>query len=322
MRAFRRHSIGALVSVAACWTLSIAGQAQVSRAPLPAEPLGATGESIYPVFEGWGPHKDGSTVLLLGYFNRNRSQTIDIPVGPNNRIEPGGPDYGQPTHFETGQQHGLFAIQVPKDFGTKRLTWTLTVNGQTTAVSFWLNPPYWLDFFKNAATGNEPPVIRFAADGPTTTGPPLGIAQSLSGMTGQPVTLRLWASDVPAARPGAGDELAEIRGRGNPLADPFAVIGDQTFGGLGRDTRARGPKPDITVSWKVHRGAGAVTIGQPRIPLVTKKDPKVFLQAATTATFKIPGEYVLRAQVNDESGDDGGGDQCCWTTAYVAVTVK
>jgi hypothetical protein len=26
--------------------------------------------------------------------------------------------------------------------------------------------------------------------------------------------------------------------------------------------------------------------------------------------------------VNDDSGDGGGGDQCCWTTAHVKVTVK
>jgi hypothetical protein len=48
----------------------------------------------------------------------------------------------------------------------------------------------------------------------------------------------------------------------------------------------------------------------------------LFAEAAATATFGAPGEYVLRAQVNDESGDGGGGDQCCWTTAHVRVSVK
>jgi len=46
------------------------------------------------------------------------------------------------------------------------------------------------------------------------------------------------------------------------------------------------------------------------------------LEATTTATFDAPGEYALLAQVNDESGIGGDGDQCCWTTAHVAVTVK
>jgi hypothetical protein len=30
----------------------------------------------------------------------------------------------------------------------------------------------------------------------------------------------------------------------------------------------------------------------------------------------------VRAQVNDTSGDGGGGDQCCWTTALVRVVVR
>ncbi len=83
--------------------------------------------------------------------------------------------------------HGVFAIRVPKDFGNKKLTWTITVNGQTTSVAFWTNPPYWIDFFEHAASGNKPPVIKFAANGPELTGPPLGFAQTLSAAVGQPV---------------------------------------------------------------------------------------------------------------------------------------
>ena len=97
------------------------------------EPLGTTGEAVYPAFEGFGPLKDGTNALLLGYFNRNK-EAVDVPIGPDNRIEPGGPDFGQPTHFLSGRQWGMFAITVPKDFGTKKLTWTLTANGHTSAV--------------------------------------------------------------------------------------------------------------------------------------------------------------------------------------------
>ena len=46
------------------------------------------------------------------------------------------------------------------------------------------------------------------------------------------------------------------------------------------------------------------------------------MEAKTTATFQPAGDYVLRAQVNDKSGDGGGGEQCCWTNALVKVTVK
>jgi hypothetical protein len=45
-------------------------------------------------------------------------------------------------------------------------------------------------------------------------------------------------------------------------------------------------------------------------------------EAATTATFSASGEYILRAQVNDATGEGGGGFQCCWTNAHVKVVVK
>ena len=41
-----------------------------------------------------------------------------------------------------------------------------------------------------------------------------------------------------------------------------------------------------------------------------------------TATFSAAGDYMLRVQANDESGEGGGGFQCCWTNTYVKVTVK
>ena len=43
---------------------------------------------------------------------------------------------------------------------------------------------------------------------------------------------------------------------------------------------------------------------------------------SSNATFSAPGEYWLRVQANDESGEGGGGFQCCWTNAYVKVSVK
>ena len=302
--------------------------AQLPRSPLVLEPMGARGEAIFPAFEGWGPDQNGDTVLLLGYYNRNKNQELVIPIGPDNRIEPDGPDYGQPTHFYSSRQHGVFAIKVPKDFGTKKLTWTLTANGQTSVVSFWLNPPYWVNFFKHPANGNEPPVIRFDRNGPTLTGPAVSNVQTLSGIVGKPIALRLWASDVPTNLNAAEDELA-ARNRAvasNRAPESIAVIGGQVIGGAGRGAAAgaagEGTRvPDITVNWREHRGPGEVTFAQDRIPLVTDRNPATVLEAATTATFGAPGEYIVRAQVNDTSGDGGGGDQCCWTTALVRVSV-
>jgi hypothetical protein len=41
----------------------------------------------------------------------------------------------------------------------------------------------------------------------------------------------------------------------------------------------------------------------------------------TRARFSEPGEYVLHVTAMDYSGEGGGGEVCCWTTAMVKVSV-
>jgi hypothetical protein len=60
-----------------------------------------------------------------------------------------------------------------------------------------------------------------------------------------------------------------------------------------------------------------VTFDKARIP-VNKQGEMI----TSTATFATPGEYLLRVQANDESGEGGGGFQCCWTNAYVKAIVR
>lgn len=297
--------------------------------------MAQSGEAVFPAFEGWGPTTDGGLALLLGYFNRNKAQELDVPIGPDNHIEPGGPDFGQPTRFHVGRQYGVFAITVPKDFGNKKLTWTLRANGHTSTVSFWANPPYWIDFYKNHADENEPPRLRFAPNGPETAGPPLKrFMQTLSGAVGQPVTLRVWAADRPAKHgespaPGAAAPRRAAPARDNASEPPPAVIGRSVLpggltaltpgGGAANSLQRRG---DFRVIWKKYRGPGDVKIADEVLPLENGGDATTFVEAKTTATFSSPGEYWLRAVANDSSGDGGGGDQCCWTTAHVVVHVK
>ena len=35
-----------------------------------------------------------------------------------------------------------------------------------------------------------------------------------------------------------------------------------------------------------------------------------------------PGDYVLHININDYSGNGGGGSGCCWTTVLMKVAVK
>src|SRR5207247_893469 len=78
-----------------------------SQEQLIVQPPHDSGQSVTGAFEGWFPNSDGTFSILLGYYNRNLKQELDIPIGPDNRIEPGGPDQGQPTHFLTRRQWGV-----------------------------------------------------------------------------------------------------------------------------------------------------------------------------------------------------------------------
>ncbi|MBI2150212.1 MAG: hypothetical protein HYU27_06360, partial [Acidobacteria bacterium] len=224
---------------------------------------------------------DGSFTLIVGYYNRNEKEIIEIPIGPNNRIEPGGPDQGQPTHFLPQRQWGIFTITVPKDFGDKKLTWTLTANGQTASIPLNLNPLWVVSPFKDVAMGNTPPVVKFEQGGIVQQGPPREISATFDTKLPDAVTLAVWLTDD---------------GRQNP----------------GVQAAAR-----LSASWSKFRGPGGVQFANPK-PEIDKADGK----AATTATFTAPGEYILRLQANDSSGEGGGGFQCCWTTAHVKVVVS
>ncbi len=255
---------------------------------LPLDALKDSGQQIYPAFEGWYQNPDGSYNLLLGYYNRNQKQTLDIPVGPNNRVEPGGPDLGQPTHFVPRRGWGVFAIKVPKDFGKdKRYTWTIVANGKPASVPVGLIPDYQIEPFKDAAEGNLPPVLKFSPTGKTFTGPPVETAHTLTGAVGQPVTLEVFTTDDLHTEEGENPAVA-------------------------------GRVPRLVQSWHLHRGpaGGDVKFAEQR--------PKIGDdgKSSTTATFSAAGDYVLRAQANDSSGEGGGGFQCCWTNAYVKVTVR
>ena len=258
---------------------------------LPFEPSHVSGQSITGAFEGWFPNADGSFSLLLGYYNRNLRQELEIPPGPDNRIDPGGPDRGQPAHFLPGRQWGVFTIRVPKDFGGQKLNWAITVNGKTTTIPMSLNPLYEVQPFREAS-GNQPPFIAFSERGPWVQGP-AGATQTLTAALAEAAELTVWVADD-----------ANV-----PLAG------------------ARPRTPAVTLSWSKFRGPGTVTFANPRPPaekadFEAPPETKFAGKAHTSATFSEPGEYVLRVVANDWSGDGGHGFQCCWSNAQVKVSVK
>jgi hypothetical protein len=288
---------------------------------MPIEPIGNSDEAVFPAYQGWGESQDGkSYYIILGYKNRNRRATVEIPIGPNNRIEPGGPDYGQPTVFEPGLDKTVFAIQVPKDFGSKKLTWTLVANGQPAVVTFYLNPEYNMDFFREEANGNEAPKMKLAPNEPMIVGPTAGVTQTLTGTVGQPVPLRMWASDAPPTEKNWEKVISSRQQRSTPPTPAQVAIIDGRVIGTPRPAAGATKEPDITAVWTKVRGPGTVTVTPPGVPLFTGGDGSKIVEGSATATFSEPGEYVLRAEPVEI--DDGFDGLCCFTFANVKVVVK
>jgi hypothetical protein len=296
----KRFRFALVAAALAAGSTLFAGQQGRGATPAPwplSNAIRERGSSVTGAYEGWFYNKDGSQSFLIGYFNRNTKQELDIPVGPNNRIEPGGPDFGQPTHFLAGRQWGVFAIKVPKDFGQNELTWTIVSNGQTNTITMHTRPDWIVEPFEDPANKNTPPVVAFERGGRTFAGPPAGVAASYTTTVGDTLPLVAWATDegpkinVPDAAP------SNRRGRGSsPPA--FAA------------------PPRLAVSWSLLRGPAGVVFENVKPSI--EGDGKT----TTAATFNAPGDYILRLQANDSTGDGGGGFQCCWTNVHVAVSVK
>src|SRR6202790_5729335 len=196
MRALRSSATTLYFAILfASWALmGVTLPANGQSGQLPMEPLHESGQSVTGAYEGWFKNPDGSFSILFGYLNRNLKEELDIPVGPNNRIDPGGADQGQPTHFLPRRQWGLFTVTVPENFGTDKLTWTLVANGQTTAVPAHLDARWQISPFSDVGIGNTPPIISFEEGGPSVQGP-RGISVALETTMPNPVTLNVWTAD-------------------------------------------------------------------------------------------------------------------------------
>ena len=267
----------------------------------------SSGQTIAPAYEGWEQNDDGSFNLVFGYMNRNWEEVIDVPVGPGNNIEPGGPDQGQPTHFYPRRNRFVFRIRVPADFGDKELVWTLTTQGRTERAYATLKRDYFIDDLVIQA--------NFGAGGGGGTTPELPENQA--------PTLAVEGGGERTVRAGEPLNLVAVStDDGKPRARSMPASSARHPGRFTTDT-ATGHR----LSWFVYRGAGGVTFDPPQIkvwedtrdtgespwsPGWTTPPAPPDGRWVATATFAEPGDYVLRAIAHD-----GGLD----TVADVAVTV-
>src|SRR5882724_8664711 len=124
------NKVTCAVVVAVTMAAIAAGEARQLPTELPSTKF-VSGQDIVPYFEGWIKNADGSFDLVFGYFNRNWQEEPVLAPGPNNSVEPGGPDRGQPTFFLARRQSWVFRVRVPATFGKQVVTWTITANGKT-----------------------------------------------------------------------------------------------------------------------------------------------------------------------------------------------
>lgn len=270
---------------------------------LPSTPKKAFGASISPAYDGWYDNPDGTHTFLIGYYNRNWTQEVDVPIGPNNHFEPGDPDRGQPTHFVPNRGFGMFTITVPKNTpATEKLWWVLTVNGVTQRVPFHMSPDYNItpqQASEESPGGlyNRPPVLRFSENGPAIQNPIATLATAISrtATVGSPMPLNLWVED----------DALYASGSNAPVTQASRIV-------------------ELVIA--KYRGPGTVTVGTGHETLTTVKGGKpgepYAARAATTITFGKAGEYLVHVTANDLSGPGGGATGCCWTTSLVRVVVE
>ncbi len=265
--------------------LALAAASPGAAAQQPLTPAAGSGRTVTPAFEGWYVNPDGTYSLSFGYYNRNGEEVLDIPVGPDNFIEPGDRNQGQPGTFYPRRHWGVFAVKVPKDFGERKVVWTLRVRGETFAIPGSLHRDWQIDALEGeAGSDNTPPTLKFDASGPEGRGP-LGLTTGpLKATAGTPLSIPLWVTDDGRVAPSS----TATERQGIP----------------------------VTLAWFKHQGPGDVTF----TPATSRLSPTGGT-ATTTATFGKPGEYVVRVRVNDSPVSTAGHAQCCWSNGFVKVAV-
>ncbi len=273
-----------------------------------SEKMGArhwSGQGVSPVYEGFDFNPDGTYNLWFGYMNLNWEEELEIPVGADNGFE-GVADRGQPTHFATRRHKDVFKVIVPKDFGTQKLVWKLTVRGKTESIGGTLNPVWQIDRRRTTRGGNDdaidsntPPVASVQpAEQSIASGAKASLAISATD-DGLPKRIR---TSFPAPN-GAGipPQLYAVPPSTAPQRGGAVAVGE---GG------------SLSYEWFKYRGPGKVTFIEPRGILANGK-------ATSIASFSEPGDYVLQMIVDDGSGESAGnfGYHCCWTNVEVKVRV-
>ena len=273
-------------------------------------PLGgqqkASGDIVAPIFNGWVANKDGSVRLIFGFANRNREEIVDIPIGPNNFLEPSQFNGVQPTHFPIYKrrafiginERGAFAVTVPAEMAGTEVIWTLKHAGHEYSVPGRATSPTYELSAGGAAFGSLLPAIRFEMDGVESTNHEGITAEGITTTVGTPVSLTAYVQD---------------RSNRDAYPDNNEFLHYQ-----------------VGTEWVFHQGPAAPEFTQAMITGAERVEQHGNALAAedwtlvqTEASFSEPGEYMIRLRVDNFLAPDSRFDyMCCWSNAYVPVTVK
>lgn len=237
----RRWLVAGLIVATLVGSVPLRGQSQRPLTPLPPGGL-----RVAPFFDGWYANPDGTITFSFGYSNLNREE-VEIPLGPDNFIEPKQYDGRQPASFLPAEaspgdgaarpdrrerERGVFTVTVPAGFQDS-VVWTLNLRGQTYKVpanaksgAYQLRWPQ--------AMGSVPPLLRFGPELPAGRGPAGIDADPVRTSVGVPLSLTIWITD---------DSVRE--------AEPVVV-------------KQREPRPAMNVTWFKHSGPGPVVFSRGR----------------------------------------------------------
>ena len=275
-----------LLTLAVAVFLSVDAQAQnLNTDALPADSgYGRTGgQNVQPFYEGWQKLPNGRTVMWFGYLNRNYAEQLDVPVGADNKFDL-QTDMSQPAHFYPRRHLFVFKVELPENWTVdKKLVWTVTAHGKTSAATGWLQPEWEVDegvIQMNLGPGSAPP-------DPPNHAPTIAVRGDTTVASGKMLRLAVTALDdgVPKAR--RRSSIARPAQTSEPAILPP---------GAAPPPRAQ---VGLRIKWILYRApdtGGTVNFGQAG----TKAEPGgTSAELATDATFSAPGNYWLRAIATD-----------------------
>jgi len=266
-----------------------AGAAEAQQIPFSQRPFSETtirptGQPVIPIYDGWYANDDGTATICFGYFNLNTEQAFDIPLGAANHIAPAEYDGGQPTRFDP----------VPDPSLTNKFR------------------HHWCVF-----------TVQVPAD--------FGDQRIVWTLNTQGEDLSVPGHLLPAyvleerSSPGRGGDAPRIRlaeaepqayGRNGLVAERTVAVDEP----LELPVWVEHPEPGTWLGWTKHQGEGDVSFTAAEVIVAD-----AIGRGTTAARFAAPGEYLLRVQAINDPGPRnptyGFEFHCCWTNAYVRVTV-